>query len=202
MNEYELSPLANCQKLFRIALIASVIIIHTARGQQQIKVKDSIQMKSQIEAFYSWYVGIIKNQKLDGFEPGFVKQADGMTTLDFTNYKKELTRYNFTHDFIQRKVNAYRPCVENLHKIPYETFLTFQDLDEFERIACDFSNRYEWTGGMEPIDDAKLSRFKGIDKKTFAGYLEFTTGGRANGGAVVIFRKMRSGWGIDGLELK
>lgn len=150
------------------------VISFTARGQSKVKTKDSVNMKTQIEGFYSWYVDMIKNEKLnEDFNPNFVRRDDGMTTLDFKKYKDGLRKYKFTEDFIESKIKEYKTCIDNLNKIPYDKFTQFEDLDDFESINCDFSNRYEWTGGMDPIENAELTILKTIDKRTVFGLVDF-----------------------------
>ena len=60
----------------------------TANGLSKINAKDSLNIKNQIEGFYSRYIDVLKNKKGDkAFSPIFVRREDGMTTLDFTEYK-------------------------------------------------------------------------------------------------------------------
>lgn len=128
----------------------------TSRGQLRISPKDSVDITNQIEGFYSWYAGLIKNNELHKkFNPTFTKLRNGMSTLDFRNYIAGFRKYQFTEDFIKRKVAEYKPCVDNLRTIPYDTLITFE-LDDHERIKCDFSNTYEWGAGMEPIAGAEV----------------------------------------------
>ncbi len=76
----------------------------TTQGQSKIKPKDSVDIKNQIEGFYSWYLVLIKEKRLKkDFNPRFVRLEDGMTTLDFKNYKDGLKSYKFTDDFIKKK---------------------------------------------------------------------------------------------------
>jgi hypothetical protein len=127
----------------------------TANGQSKINPKDSVDIKNQIEGFYTWYFKLINDNRLNqDFNPGFVKRKDGMTELDFSGYKDGLRKYKFSEDFIQRKIREYRQCNDNLSKIPFDKFSKFEDLNDFESIDCDFTNRYEWTGGMESKETA------------------------------------------------
>jgi hypothetical protein len=184
-----------------ILLLLLFAFFLTANGQSKINSKDSVDIKNQIEGFYSWYIDVIKNEKNDkAFSPIFVRRKDGMTTLDFTEYQNGLRKYKFTEDFIQRKTNEYKDCVDNLNKIPFEKFSELKDLGEFEEINCDFSNRYEWTGGQESKDKAELSSLKFVDKKTIIGYVDFTSYSRPDGQALVTFRKSGSEWRIDNIN--
>lgn len=179
------------------------LISFTAHGQSKIKTKDSVAMKTQIEGFYSWYTEVIKNNKLDSaFRPVFIKQDNGYTTLDFTQYSNGLRKYGFTKNLIQRKVNEYKSCVDNLNKIPFNNFANLKDLDEFERIDCDFGNRYEWTGGQDPKDKAELINFKTVGSKTIVGQVSFTSDDKPDGTAKVTFKKVKKEWRVDNIELE
>jgi hypothetical protein len=105
----------------------------TAKGQLKVNPQDSVDIKNQIEDFYSWYAGLIKNKELNKqFNPTFVRLRNGMTTLDFKNYKEGLKKYGFTNDFVEKKVNDYKPCVDNLKSIPFDSLNGFE-LDELEK---------------------------------------------------------------------
>jgi hypothetical protein len=187
----------------KLVLMMLCVISFTARGQSKIKTKDSVDMKTQIEGFYSWYIDLIKSDKLNlDFNPGFARQADGMTTLDFKKYKDGLKKYKFTEDFIQRKINDFKNCVDNLKKVPFDKFSQYTDLDDFEKLECDFSNRYEWTGGQDPKDKAELINLKTVDSKTIIGQVNFTSYNKQDGTAMVTFKKLKKEWRIDKIRLE
>ena len=179
------------------------VVPMTTQGQSKIKPKDSVDIKNQIEGFYSWYIDIIKTRKLEkGFNPSFVGQEDGMTTLDFKNYRDGLRRYKFTENYIERKIKDYKECVDNLKNIPFAKFSQYTGLDEFENIMCDFSNRYEWTGGQEPVDKAELLNLKPSDNNSIVGQVRFTSYGSTYGTAKVTFIKIKKFWGVDNIQLE
>jgi len=184
-------------------LMILCVISLTARGQSKITTKDSVDMKTTIEGFYSWYIDLIKTNKLNiDFNPSFARQDDGMTTLDFKKYKDGLKKYKFTESFIKRKIGDYKECVDNLKKIPFDKFSKYSDLDDFENIMCDFSNRYEWTGGQEPKDKAELTNLELVDSNTIVGQVRFTSYGNLDGTAArVTFKKSKKDWRVDNIEL-
>jgi len=186
-----------------LLLVMMQIVVHwTASAQTKVPSKDSIDIKTQIEGFYSWYIGIGRDRKLNkDFNPSFIKKDDGMTTLDFTKYKDGLRRYKFSENFIQRKISDYKSCIDNLNKIPFDKFSQFTELDDFEEINCNFGNRYEWTGGMEPKDRAELVSLKSIDKSTIVAQLDFISYGRSDGTVNVTLRKHKKEWFVDNLQL-
>jgi hypothetical protein len=179
------------------------IVYGSADGQTKIPSQDSVVISSQIIGFYSWYFEVIKNDKMDGeFNPMFVRQNNGMTTLDFTNYRNGLRRHKFTDAFIERKVSTYKTCVQNLNQIPFDEFSKLTDLDDFENINCDFGNRYEFTGGMEPKHAAELINLQLVDKKKIIGHVGFSSFARPDGTAIVTFRKFKKEWLVEELQLE
>jgi hypothetical protein len=174
----------------------------TAHGQSKINSKDSVDIKDQIEGFYTWYFKLINDKRINhDFNPRFVKQKNGMTELDFKGYKGGLRKYQFSEVFIQRKISEYRQCNENLSKIPFEKFSKFEDLDDYESINCDFNNRYEWSGGMEPKENARLSNLTFVNSETIIGQIEFSSYSQPDGNATVTFKRIGKQWMIDDLEL-
>ena len=176
-----------------------LVILALAYGQSKISLEDSSAIKIQAEGFYTWYIDLSKDHRIaTEFNPKFVRRDDGMTTLDFSNYKDALEKYNFSNSFIKRKISDYKNCLDSLDRIPFDKFASYQDLDDFERIGCDFDNRYEWTGGMEPKDEARLSSLRRVDKRTIVGRFSFVPDGEALG----TFKKIKGKWQIKNLTLK
>lgn len=175
----------------------------TSNGQSEINLKDSVDIKTQIEGFYAWYFEMIKDQRLsDDFNPQFVEQKNGMTELDFKDYTGGLRKYKFSEDFIQRKIGEFKQCNDNLGKIPFGKFSNFEDLDDFETINCDFNNSYEWTGGMEPKESARLTSLIFVDSQKIIGHIDFTSYSLPDSKATVTFKRMGEEWRIDNLELE
>ncbi|HEX8038261.1 MAG TPA: hypothetical protein VF490_03900 [Chryseosolibacter sp.] len=186
----------------RCAIFIIVILSsgHMASGQPKVDPRDSVDVKNKIEGFYSWYISLIKEGKLNRrFNPGFLELENGMTTLDFRRYKDALRKFKFSEDFIRRKINSYRECVDNLSEIRFDRFTQLPDVDDLGRIHCDFQNRYEWTGGMEPKDKAELTHLKFVDGDTILGTVSFTSHSSPDGHATVIFRRSEKGWTINDL---
>lgn len=178
------------------------VVSFTANGQSEMRAKDSVDIKTRIEGFYSWYIDMIKNDRLDiDFNPGFVKKEDGMTTLDFSRYEQGLRKFKFTEDFIKKKIYDFKTCFDNLASVPFDEFIKYE-LDEHEKLRCDFSSYYEWTGGQEPVDKIELSRLSFVDKETALGEIDFITNSKTNGQAIVLFKKIDQEWNVHGLILR
>lgn len=195
--------------LIRVFLI-SIGFSLSAQGQSakltKISINDSVKIQTKIVGFYTWYADLNKRQKLNKeFNPIFIKDANGMTTLDFAKYRAGLRKFDFTEDFIKRKVNGYKPCLDHLKTISFDAFMKFE-LDELEQIKCDFSNTYEWSGGMEPIDGAELVTLAKIDKHTMKSTIRFydtTTDKKVkhySGSATVTLINSKTGWMINDLK--
>lgn len=186
----------------KIVLLSILFVFPlTVKGQIKIPSKDSVDIKNQIEGFYSWYAGLIRNKELNQkFNPAFVKLKNGMTTLDFKNYKDGLRKHKFTEKFIVRKVNEYKPCVDKLRAIPFDSFTKFE-LDELENIKCDFSNTYEWGAGMDPIEGAEVVGLNKLSNKKIEATIRFRSvdgeKGFITGTSTFTLIKSKTHWEID-----
>lgn len=137
-------------------LLSLILVPFILKGQHKISATDSIQVKKQLEDFYSWYATAIRNHQInEKFNPVFARMKNGMTTLDFKNYKEALKKHNFSAKLINERVANYNECVKNLLSIPYDSIGKFE-LDDEEKIKCDFSNTYEWGIGMEPVAGGRV----------------------------------------------
>lgn len=158
-----------------------------------------------VEGFYSWYAGMINRKRLNQeFNPKFVKDKTGMTTLDFTNYRAGLSKHGFTEDLIKRRINFYKPCLDNLKTIPYDSFIKFE-LDGHEQIGCNFSNTYEWIGGLEPVIGAELIKLNRRDNNTIDSTVRFYAKAPDgvkiySGSASMLLRKFKAGWMISDVK--
>jgi len=188
--------------LFKGILLTLTLISFTASGQSKIREKDSVEIKTLIEGFYSWYIEIVKNGRLQkDFNPYFVKNKDGMTTLDFSKYEEELKKFKFSEEFIKKKTQDYKSCVDNLASIPFDKFITYE-LEEYEKLKCEFSNFYEWTGGQEPKDKAELTILDFFDEKFAIGQIKFIYNSKFDGEAMAAFIKTGNSWNIYDIKLK
>ena len=119
------------------------------------------------------------------------------------NYKEGLRKYGFTNDFIERKVNDYKPCVDNLKSIPFDSLNGFE-LDELENLKCDFSNTYEWGAGMDPIDGAVLVGLNKLSDREIEAIIKFRSGdgdkGYITGANTFTVIKNKTHWQINGFK--
>ena len=118
---------------------------------------DSLLVTRIINNFFDWYISSIKDHKTSEYQPILSQNKNGMATLDFSNYFQNLRKLSFSETLIEQEKKQYQVCIDSLERIKYNVFVKeYTDLDDFERIGCDFSNYYRWTGGMDPIDGIKL----------------------------------------------
>ena len=114
--------------------------------------RDSIAACKNAADFFNWYLGAIHQHKFDAYQPKFVQNPGGMTTLDFSTYLSNLKVHHFSDALLQSEKNSYQKCITNLEKIKYSDFEKYTDLDQFEAIDCDFENSYRWLHTQEAPD--------------------------------------------------
>ena len=129
---------------------------------QNINQTDSISVSKIISSFYSWYIESIKDHKRLDYQPRFIENKEGYTTLDLDNYVKNLKIFKFSDSLIRAEINSYRDCIDKLATVKFSDFkkVVFVDLDEYEQFKCDFSNYYRWIGGQEICDGIKIVDLK------------------------------------------
>ncbi len=154
----------------KTALSSFIIILFSFNltHGQNLNVTDSVSACKVTREFFNWYVSAIKGTIKTDYQPKFVQDKNGMTTLDFKEYFNNLKSLHCTDNLIQKERDSYNECLLNLSKIKFSDFKTrFTDLDQFENINCDFENYYRWTGGQEPIDGIKIERVEQVNTDTF-----------------------------------
>jgi hypothetical protein len=110
-----------------------------------------------VSEFYNWYIHAIKDGRNSEFQPKFSKNKESMTSLNFSQYVNNLKKYKLTDSLICIEKRSYQDCIYNLEKIKFSDFdKKYNDLDDLERINCDWGNYYRWIGGQEAIDGIKI----------------------------------------------
>jgi hypothetical protein len=189
--------------LKRTLVLAAFLLgaLSFASGQSSSQAQELARLPMRVNAFYKWYINLISTNRLsEDFNPVFVQKKDGMTTLDFKNYRRYLRKFDFSDEYIRRKVDDFRECITNLEATPFSMFSKNQDLDDYEALGCAFNNRYEWfDGGMEPAGGADPFSVRlnqdGTAVVTVLFYDEFL-GQRTNRNscALITFAKKRKVW--------
>ncbi|MBL7828662.1 MAG: hypothetical protein JNJ57_18655 [Saprospiraceae bacterium] len=170
---------------------------------------DSTTICKTVSGFFEWYIDAIKQKKQTEYQPTFVESESGMTTLNFSKYFANLVSQGFSDTLIIKERLSYQSCIENLEKIKYSDFNSnVTDLDDFEKIECDFSNYYRWTGGQEPIDGIRIKTVKLINSFSaivIIEYFDFNTKEKKNfywGRNTLTMTKPRNTWQIDNINWK
>ena len=110
--------------------------------------KDLIAVTKVVIDFYNWYIKVVSHTIIDIYQPEFVKNKNGMSTLDFNKYIMNLKQKKFSDGFIKNIIDNYKPCFDNLKKIPYDTLLSYDNIDSYSKINCDFFDSNQWFDGM------------------------------------------------------
>jgi len=132
-------------------------------GQTSLS-NDSVVACEITNDFFNWYLGAINHKPKSVFQPKFIDNKEGMTTLDFRVYLNNLKKHHCSDVLIEREKESYNECLRNLEKIKFIDFILYEDLGQIEDISCDFENYYRWIGGQEPIDGIRIKEVKQIDK--------------------------------------
>ena len=140
-----------------ILFISLTICLTLKISAQKSFTNDSLTIHQTLTNFYTWYIGAIQQHKLNEINPEFIETSKGQTTLNFDNYFDKLIQLKFSDSLIYKETQTYSNCIKELKKIKYSDFnRTYLDLDDFEKINCDFSNYYRFIGGQEPIEGFKI----------------------------------------------
>jgi hypothetical protein len=191
--------------MLRTRLVMFLFVLSSVHlsSNGQVQDPDSIIISNIVYDFYKWYIESIKDRKYQEFQPKFVEDKKGMTTLDCSNYLQNLERLNFSDSLIIREKNSYKPCINNLAQIQFSVFRSeWTDLDNFEESGCDFSNYYRWIGGLGPIDGISIIKidFKKLNIATVQiGYFSFGANNSKDswGSNVVELIKLGKNWKIN-----
>jgi hypothetical protein len=83
---------------------------------------DSLQISNTIYSFFDWYIDAIKENKFLEFQPKFIENDSGMTTLDYSIYIDNLKKHRFSDSLLLGEINSYQVCIDTLAKIRYSDF--------------------------------------------------------------------------------
>jgi hypothetical protein len=198
------------QFLLPILTIAISISTLPSLKAQNDNQPDSIRVSKIISDFYSWYINSIKDHKHLDYQPGFIENKEGNTTLDLDNYINNLKKYEFSDSLILNETISYRDCINKLVTVKFTDFkkVVFVDLDEYEQFKCDFSNNYRWIGGQEICDGIRIDALKfssakrcevRIKKYTLTGDKDYYWWSYT---IKVICIRTHNNWKINSIEIK
>lgn len=151
-----------------IGFILSITLALKEFGSEDTSLDKPINNDNQIAEllvsnFYNWYV----NNGYFEMKPNFTELENGMTDMDFDRYDKAHYRFHFTEQLINKSKNLYKDCRTNLSKIPYTEFSSYEDLDQFEAIGCNFQF-WQWFGtSMDPYKYFELTKTEKLNDNKF-----------------------------------
>lgn len=190
--------------LFTLLLI---LIFSNQLRASDAKSSDSLKISHIVSDFYSWYLNAIINEKYSEYMPRFVANESGMTTIEHSNYIKNLKKYHLTDSLIMKEIRSYEKCIGNLKGVKYADFgkNIFLDLDEFERAQCDFGNYYRWTGGQEPIGGIRITSIKYLNADNALVTIDYydvndKVSDNFYGENKVVLIKIKNHWYIDSVD--
>ena len=167
-------------RITKLILFLSIVMFANNSMAHDIRT-DSTKIAQIVNEFCNWYVSSIKKcqNKCDStnyYMPEFVKTKNGMTSLDFSEYIKNLKKYRFSDSLIMKEKETYSKCIENLKTIKFSDFgkTRFIDLGDYEEACCDFGNRYRWIGGQEPIEGIRIQNIQFISIDTVLVSIEYS----------------------------
>lgn len=163
--------------------------------------EDENRIKTIIHDFFDWYILATNNKINSIYQPSFIEDKNGSTTLDLNSYTEKLRSCHFSEDLIQKEIRFYKPCIDNLKNVEYSDFLSWTELDQFEESQCDFSNQYRWTGGQEPIPAHKISDIESIDSNHYQVLINTSLNELDNSRKmIVIMVKQSDNWYINNIN--
>ena len=193
-------------KLISLITLLAISNIALSKHIENIETSDSLIVAKTTQDFFKWYIETVKSRKTNEYQPIFIADNNGMTTLDFSEYFENLRKLSFTESFIETERKQYQECLDHLKKIEFKIFNSeFDDLDEFENIKCDFSNRLKWTGGQEIVDGFEIKEVSFInqDYSSVEGVFFFLNSDKTKsyiGKRKILLRKTNEVWKIDRIE--
>jgi hypothetical protein len=188
-------------------LFYTILVLFVCIGVNgQIANSDSTKIVETTNDFYEWYIYSTRHENNIENRPEFVRDASGFICLDYTKYITNLRKYSFTDSLIIKEILTYKECEENLRCISISEFAKFDDLDDFERIGCAFSNSYKWIGGQEMIDGITINEIEFLSKSICHVTIEYYSNNRNEKSfwgnkTLVKLKKCRNTWKIFDINI-
>lgn len=166
--------------------------------------------ESVVIDFYKWYFSVIESGQIEEYQPIFVADSVGMTTLDMGKYINNLRLYNFTDSLINSEITSYQNCIKEVSKTKFnELNDKLPDLDDYKKIGCDFFNIYRWIMDVEPMSGIEILEKITIDENRIIIKGQFFRGDEMakdrnywNKFLYVALNKEKNTWKINQIEIK
>jgi hypothetical protein len=190
----------------KILILLYALSIVPGYGQKS-KYKDSIEVCLMTNDFFRWYLNSINGIEKSVYQPGFIEDKNGMTTLDFKEYFENLKKHGCSDELMKRERESYNKCLKNIEGIKYSDFIAqYTDLDQFEKINCDFENYHRWTGGQEPVHGIRIKNITSTSNNKIIVNLEYCVDNGGNskisywGNNKVTMVRINKDWKIDSIN--
>jgi len=166
--------------------------------------------ESVVIDFYKWYFSVIESGQIEEYQPIFVADSVGMTTLDMGKYINNLRLYNFTDSLINSEITSYQNCIKEVSKTKFnELNDKLPDLDDYKKIGCDFFNIYRWIMDVEPMSGIEILETITIDENKIIIKGQFFRGDEMaknrnywNKFLYVALNKENNTWKINQIEIR
>jgi len=166
--------------------------------------------ESVVIDFYKWYFSVIESGQIEEYQPIFVADSVGMTTLDMGKYINNLRLYNFTDSLINSEITSYQNCIKEVSKTKFnELNDKLPDLDDYKKIGCDFFNIYRWIMDVEPMSGIEILEKITIDENRIIIKGQFFRGDEMakdrnywNKFLYVALNKENNTWKINQIEIR
>lgn len=188
-----------------VKIFLLVIMFKSFDCYSQNRESDSIEVSRVSINFFNWYITSAKNHKTDDYNSAEIENKNGMTTLDFSKYFKNLTRLSFSDSLFAKERALYNECILKLSQVKYSEYLKLTDLDQFENLNADFTNYYRWIGGQEMLDVYAIKNVRIENRNAFVvGSLYFDYENVQKSGFVkeiiTTFTKQNGVWKINDIK--
>lgn len=166
--------------------------------------------ESVVIDFYKWYFSVIESGQIEEYQPVFIADSTGMTTLNMNKYIENLILYNFTDSLIKNEISSYQNCVKEVSKTKFDELNEkFPNLDDYKNIGCDFFNIYRWIMDVEPMSGVEILETINIDENKIIIKGQFFRGDEMakdksywNKYLYVALNKENNTWKIDQIEIR
>jgi hypothetical protein len=166
--------------------------------------------ESVVIDFYKWYFSVIESGQIEEYQPVFIADSTGMTTLNMNKYIENLILYNFTDSLIKNEISSYQNCIKEVSKTKFDELNEkFPNLDDYKNIGCDFFNIYRWIMDVEPMSGVEILETIKIDENKIIIKGQFFRGDEMakdksywNKYLYVALNKKNNTWEIDQIEIR
>lgn len=166
--------------------------------------------ESVVIDFYKWYFGVIDSGQIEEYQPVFVADSCGMTTLDMKKYMDNLKLHNFTDSLINKEIASYHDCIKSISQTKFsELNDKYPNLEDYKNIGCDFFNIYRWIMDVEPMSGVDILKTININENKVVIQGQFYRGDDAtkdksywNKYLYVSLKRENSEWKIDQIEIR